>query len=116
MSAWLFPISTAKCCMNSPQAADVALAWTEVSAASLDCEDCVADGRKPKLIPAAEAVATTAIPAMATAPTAKPAARRWSSFQTVLFMRPLSHGDALSFFMHLLVASLRSAHGTAHGF
>src|SRR5216117_1260499 len=101
MSAWLFPISTAKCCMNSPQAADVALAWTEVSAASVDCEDWGADGRNPKLIPAAEAVATTAIPAMATAPTAKPAARRRRSFQSLVIMGPLSHGDPAAFFMHL---------------
>src|SRR3989454_1248864 len=101
MSAWLLPISTAKCFMNSPQAADVALASTAVSAASVDCEDWGEDGRKPKLIPAAEAVATTAIPAMATAPTAKPTARRGRSFQTLVFMRPLSHGDPLAFFMHL---------------
>src|SRR2546430_15912798 len=101
MSAWLLPISTAKCFMNSPHAADVALAWTAVSAASLDCEECVADGRRPKLIPAAEAVATTAIPAMATPPTAKPAARRGRSFQTLVFLRPLSHGDPLAFFFHL---------------
>src|SRR2546430_15721731 len=99
MSAWLLPISTAKCFMNSPHAADVALAWTAVSAASLDCEECVADGRRPKLIPAAEAVATTAIPAMATAPTAKPAARGGPRFPTLGFMRALCPGEPPPLFM-----------------
>src|SRR5438477_4463672 len=81
--------------MNSPQAAEDALACTAVSAASLDCEDDGAEGRRPKLIPAAEAVATTATPAMATAPTANPATRRRRSFQSLVIMHPtVPHGSA----------------------
>src|SRR3989442_8909296 len=98
--AWLLPISTAKWDMNSPHAADEALDCAAAREASdCDCDDVF--GRKPKLIPAADAVATTAIQAMATAPTAKPATRRRRSFQSLVIMRPLSHRERPAFFMHL---------------
>jgi hypothetical protein len=49
-------------------------------------EDAVDDGREPKVRPAAEAVTTTAAPATATAPTARPAARRWRILASLLNM------------------------------
>src|SRR5712691_6230009 len=64
ISAWLLPISTAKCFMKLPQTVDA-----EELAATADW--VVAAGLKPKLMPAAEAVTTTAAPATATAPTAR---------------------------------------------
>jgi hypothetical protein len=53
--------------------AEASTAATCVSDGWLEVEEV---GRNPMLIPAAEAVATTATPAIRTAPTAKPATRR----------------------------------------
>src|SRR2546428_14190842 len=78
MSAWLLPISRAKCFMNLLRGVDDVFA----------CTECVETfGGEPRLTPAAEAVTMTAEPATATAPTASPTTRRNRCLPSRVIMR-----------------------------
>src|SRR5579859_3562912 len=93
----LVPRSADRCEMKSLQTADAPVAELRLAAVSAAWAWVEEAGRKPTVKPAAEAVTSTAAPATATAPRAKPAIRTYRSLESDVITGLLDDGAGAGF-------------------